>query len=122
MGPTYASLLGPQVDQTQLAPPSTLDQVNAQPVPTFSPPPNPAVPIHHGLLARIGAALNNGVSPVPDGLKGLLSPDDLHRARSAGWFALGNSLLNPTLDARGFRQSTLGSIASGLQNAQQASG
>jgi len=43
------------------------------------------------------------------------------RGTRAGYLALGNSLLNPALDSRGFRQSTLGSIASGLQAGREAS-
>jgi len=122
--PDYSGLLGAlNAVGPQMQPMNVTDQTPAtpNPVPTFTPPPNPAVPIHHGFLSRIGAALTNGVAPVPSGLNGLLSPDDLKHARSAGWLALSNSLLNPSLDARGFKQSTLGSIASGLQNAQQAS-
>jgi len=122
--PDYSGLLGAlNAVGPQMQPMNVTDQTPAtpNPVPTFTPPPNPAVPIHHGFLSRIGAALTNGVAPVPSGLDGLLSQSDLAHARSAGWLALSNSLLNPSLDARGFKQSTLGSIASGLQGAQQAS-
>lgn len=97
-------------------------------VPQFAAPVNPATPIHHGFLGRIGAALGsagnavgNSMNPTPDAMQGLLSPSDQQHARSASWLALGNSLLNPTLDARGFKQSFLGSAASGLQAGQQAS-
>jgi len=116
--PDLNGILGSSQYLNQL--PTTTPDMNGA-VPQFTPPPNPAVPIHHGFLSRIGAALTNGVAPVPSGLDGLLSQDDLKHAKSAGWLALSNSLLNPSLDARGFKQSTLGSIASGLQNAQQAS-
>lgn len=122
--PDYSGLLAALNTQgPSVQPMNVTDQGTGapNPVPTFTPPANPAVPIHHSFLSRIGAALSNGVSPVPSSMQGLLSPEDLHHARSAGFLALGNSLLNPTLDARGFKQSTLGSIASGLQSGQQAS-
>ena len=93
------------------------------PVPQFAPPVNPAIPIHHGFLARIGAALTNGIAAPLPALANApgLTPADLHRAQSNAWLALGSSLLNPRLDAAGFRQSTLGSIAAGIENARNAS-
>jgi hypothetical protein len=121
VGPSVQPM-APQLGQPTPAAPQTLDQVNAQPVPTFQPPPNPAMPIHHGFLSRVGTALNGiGSQGISDATASLLTPHDLHQAKSAAWLALSNSLLNPQYDARGFRQSTLGSIASGLQNSRAAS-
>jgi hypothetical protein len=99
-------------------------------VPHFQPPINPATPIHHtflgGILARlkgIGSDVVNGVSAPDPSLAGSpdLSEADRQRAKSNALLALGNALLNPQHDARGFRQSTLGALSTGLANARTAS-
>lgn len=118
---------GPSVDPTPLAPPAqSMNDVASQPIPTgsapgaivpqFTPPENPAAPIHKSFMER----LSNTLAGIPQAQANLLSPNDLAQAHSRTWLAVGNSLLNPTLDARGFKQSFLGSLASGIQNGQQA--
>lgn len=81
------------------------------------------MPDFSGLLSRIGNGISNGVNtaeqrlmPTPEGMEGLLSPDDIAAARRQGLMHLGISLLGD--QSQHFGEA----LAHGLNAAQQSYG